>query len=197
MTVPAVKGFEELGAFAQDKITCLNWKDFPYMPSVDFFVGHSAEKLFIRFEVEEANAKAVSLEANGPVWEDSCVEFFVKAPDDDHYFNFETNCIGTGLAARRLSRENSKFLSPEQMAQVVRRSSLPHEVTDIKDCKWSLELEIPFSVLGCTSYPKALEANFYKCGDKTAITHFVSWSPIETIKPDFHRPEFFGHLILA
>ena len=45
--------------------------------------------------------------------------------------------------------------------------------------------------------PHSLRANFYKCGDKTAHPHYLSWSPIHTEKPDFHRPEFFGELILG
>ena len=46
------------------------------------------------------------------------------------------------------------------------------------------------------SDPESIRANFYKCGDKTAHPHYLSWSPIDTPKPDFHRPEFFGELIL-
>ena len=37
-----------------------------------------------------------------------------------------------------------------------------------------------------------MRANFYKCGDKTLQPHFLSWSPIHSEKPDFHRPEDFG-----
>jgi Carbohydrate-binding family 9 len=28
-----------------------------------------------------------------------------------------------------------------------------------------------------------------------AEPHFVAWSNIETPKPDFHRPDFFGKLV--
>lgn len=196
LKVPSVHGFEDLDRFAADSISTVNWDSFPYCPSVTFRIGHSEDRLFIRYDVDEANAKAVSLESNGPVWEDSCVEFFVRIPGDEHYFNFETNCIGTGLAAKRLSRQDFKHFTPEQMSQVIRRPSLPHEACDIKDCSWSLEFELPFSILGCTSCPDRLLANFYKCGDKTAVKHFVSWNPIINEKPDFHRPEFFGELIL-
>lgn len=195
--VPAVKSFAELDKFTTLKVDFVDWPDqFPYCPKVIARLGHTDGKLMVRFEVEEMNAKAVCLEPNGPVWEDSCVEFFVKVPGDDCYFNFETNCIGTGLAAKRKSREDFRHFSPEEMAAVIRRPSLPRQVTDITDASWSLELEIPFSTLGLDSCPARLEANFYKCGDKTAVTHFVSWSPVGTPKPDFHRPEYFGELIL-
>lgn len=39
------------------------------------------------------------------------------------------------------------------------------------------------------------KANFYKCGDNTSKPHYLSWNPIGTESPDFHRPDFFGNLI--
>jgi hypothetical protein len=66
------------------------------------------------------------------------------------------------------------------------------------DIRWSLTLVIPLSVffhhkvasLAGTSF----RANFYKCGDKLSNPHFVTWNPVGTEKPDYHRPEFFGTL---
>ena len=84
------------------------------------------------------------------------------------------------------------------MARVLRRSSLPHQPVDIRErTDWSLELEVPFDLI-CEGgkAPERLQANLYKCGDKTAVPHFLSWNPVEVPAPDFHRPEFFGTLIL-
>ena len=63
---------------------------------------------------------------------------------------------------------------------------------------WRVTVVIPFSLIGVDpeNLPERLRANFYKCGDETAHPHFLSWSPIGTPSPDFHRPEFFGELIL-
>jgi hypothetical protein len=36
-----------------------------------------------------------------------------------------------------------------------------------------------------------LRGNLYKCADKSKTPHYLSAFPIETEKPDFHRPEFF------
>ena len=44
--------------------------------------------------------------------------------------------------------------------------------------------------------PEKLLGNFYKCGDATLLPHYLSWSQIDTEQPDFHRPEFFGELLL-
>jgi hypothetical protein len=64
------------------------------------------------------------------------------------------------------------------------------------DFSWSLSVEIPFGILGidAAALPQALEGNLYKCADATSKPHYVSWNPIETKSPDFHRPEFFGEM---
>jgi hypothetical protein len=41
---------------------------------------------------------------------------------------------------------------------------------------------------------KVFRANFYKCGDKLAVPHYVTWNPVGTVAPDYHRPEYFGLL---
>ena len=193
ITVPRVRGFQDLDSFAEGRTDCVPWSEgFPYKPDVRFRIAHDSSKLLIRFDVEEDNPRAVTTEDNGPVWEDSCVEFFVKEPLNPFYFNFETNCIGTGLAAKRVSRSECTHFGPGQMAQVIRRPSLPREVLDLGHTRWSLELEIPFSLI-CEggALPSRLLANFYKCGDGLTVPHYVTWAPIDTPKPDYHRPEFF------
>ena len=40
------------------------------------------------------------------------------------------------------------------------------------------------------------KGNFYKCGDETEIEHYLMWNRVETEKPDYHRPEYFGKFIL-
>ena len=199
LNVPRVRGFEDIASFAKGAVDTVCWPaEYPYKPAVRFAIAHDGRALLIRFDVEEDNPRAVTTENNGPVWEDSCVEFFVKEPDSPYYFNFETNCIGVGLAAKRRSRSDFAHFDAALMAQVVRRASLPAQPVDIRArTVWSLELEIPFALI-CEGpgVPQRLLANFYKCGDKTAVTHFLSWNPVEVPAPDFHRPDFFGTLIL-
>ena len=50
-----------------------------------------------------------------------------------------------------------------------------------------LEKEIESLGIDPENLPKKIRANFYKCGDKTAHPHYVSWAPINTPQPDFHR----------
>lgn len=193
-----VGGWADIKDFAETAVDCVPWPDqFPYRPDVKVRIAHTADALLVRYDVIEDGTRAVCTEPNGPVWEDSCVEFFVKDPDSRYYYNFETNCIGVGLAGKRVSRQEFTHFAPEEMAQVKRRASMPCEPVEAAGgTQWSVELEIPFAVLDCPAKPAALLANMYKCGDKTATPHFLSWSPVLTPAPDFHRPEYFGKLTL-
>ncbi|MBQ0096596.1 MAG: hypothetical protein KBS53_02945 [Bacteroidales bacterium] len=197
LKIPFVKGFDALADFAASTLNEVPWPElFPYKPSVKLYAAHTADAMLLRFDVEEDDVKAVCLSDNGPVWEDSCVEFFVKVPDSPYYFNFETNCLGVGLAAKRTSRTDCTHFSPDMMGKVIRRSSLASKAAEGGRGAWTLELEVPFDFLDCGARPEVLMANFYKCGDKTAKPHYISWAPIGCPTPDFHRPEYFGKLEL-
>ena len=190
---------EALGSVESHSIGCVNWQEFPYRPSVNFRLAHSDKAIAVLFEVSEDHVKAVAMEDNGPVWQDSCVEFFVMGADGKHYTNFEMNCIGTLLAARRTSRHDPAHFTPEQFAPVRRITSLPHEPVDLKasgQSWWAIEV-IPFETFGHCEKPDSLRANIYKCGDNCDQPHYLSWSPIGLPNPDFHCPEFFGEIILT
>ena len=192
---------EALAAVAQTKsyqLGCVNWAEYPYAPEVEFHIAHSDKAFAVYFKVEESHVRAVSLEANGPVWEDSCVEIFLANPAGEGYFNFETNCIGTSLAAKRRSKTDADMFGEELMAQIRTVGSLPHEAIDSKGegQTWTMLKIIPFSVLGIDKTPASLKGNFYKCGDCCEQAHFLSWSPIDLPAPNFHCPEFFGEITL-
>ncbi|MBR4994435.1 MAG: hypothetical protein IKY82_00055 [Alistipes sp.] len=208
LEVRFIRNIEQLGdsdlrLVLRDKVPAhtigtVNWSDFPYAPKVEFRVAHSDDAIVVMFDVEESHVRAVAMENNGAVWEDSCVEFFVGNPVGEGYFNFEINCVGTALAAFRRSRDDADHFDDEKMARVRRFGSLKHEPIDSRGegQKWWMAEVIPFSLLGLEKAPKTLRANFYKCGDKCDQTHFLSWSPIALEKPNFHCPDFFGELKL-
>ena len=183
----------ELFKLSATKLDCVNWAEYPYKPSVTVRLGYSSSALAILFEVEEDHVRAVTMEDCGPVWEDSCCEFFVADPAGNGYFNFEMNCVGTLLAAKRQSQTVFEFLSETQLAEFQRFSSLPHAQIDSVGAgqKYWIAEVIPFSILGLGEAPKSIMANFYKCGDKCEKPHFLSMAPIDTPSPCFHCPEFF------
>lgn len=180
-------------------VACVNWSDYPYAPKVSVRVAHSDDALALLFEVEEEHLRGLTLESNGAVWEDSCVEFFIENPAGEGYFNFEINCIGTALAALRRSRTDATHFTAEQMAKVRYFGSLPHAPIDSQGegQRWWMVEIIPFAVLGEERAPKSIRCNFYKCGDRCRRPHFLSWSPIDSEEPNFHCPEFFGTVDLV
>ncbi len=190
----------ETGA-SRDYVGCVNWPDaYPYKPVVAFDVARSERHLFVSYHVEGLDLKAVFANSNDPVWQDSCVEFFVGDPASPLYYNFEFNCIGTCLASKRTCAEDRVFLQPEEIGRIIRHTSVQRTAFEERSgiFFWHLVAGIPFEVFGFTpeTLPAKLRVNFFKCGDKTSHPHYLSWSPIVFPKPNFHLPEFFGELNL-
>ena len=181
------------------KLECLNWPEsFGYKPEVSFKAWHDGKTLHLRYEVSERSVKAEEGTPGKAVFRDSCVEFFIKpSADDPHYYNFEWNAIGTLYLAWRTGRKDPEEASPEVLKKVKAVSSLGSEPFAERQgpVSWTLDIEIPVealwrSGLGTWAGMKA-RANLYKCGDGLSVPHYVTWAPIKTENPDYHRPEFF------
>lgn len=192
---------EAFAAVEPQPVACCNWpEEFPYAPQVSFRMFHTGEWLMVRFDVAEQYTMARVTHDNGRSWTDSCVELFLS-PDGHEYYNFETTCVGRLLLAWHRSRHEAQQAPDEVVRSVVRRTSLPFGETfdeRVGDNRWSLTLAIPPRALfrhdiGDWS-GRTMRANLYKCGDELSHPHFLSWQPIGTPKPDFHRPEFFGEI---
>ena len=210
--VPAGKAAGEIPAALDSagvpfrQIGCVNWPDgFPYRPDVFFRTAHNGEELFLEFRVSEQSARAVTDTDQGPVWKDSCVEFFAAIPGGEGnpageaYYNFECNCIGRLLLHHGIKGDRKP--APEETVRSVRRwSSLgDRPFAEKGPLSWSLVEIIPAGAF-FKDRPEGLggmrmRANFYKCGDDLAVPHFLSWAPVRTAKPDFHVPAFFGRLV--
>jgi hypothetical protein len=179
-------------------VACVNWVDYPYKPDVKFRIAHNGTRIFLNFQVEESDIQAVCADDNGKVWEDACVEFFIAFPHHDFYTNLECNCIGKIVATARTDKQNSLWTSFNLANCIERWSSLgPLPVANLSG-KWEVSLIIPIKVflLNEIHVLDGIQAkgNFYKCGDKLKVPHFLSWNPIESEQPDFHLPQFFGEI---
>lgn len=184
-------------------LACVNWPDlYPDRPSVSFGISCGGDELRLRFRVHEDFTRAECRADRENIWEDSCVEFFFAPCDDGLYYNFECSCIGKLYLCCGRGRENRVFLPEESYAAVRRSSSLGTEAFGLHEgLDWELELAIPASALAFhkLSSFSGLHArgNFYKCGNKLPRRHYLSWAPIDTPAPDFHRPEFFESIDFA
>lgn len=208
LDVPLLTGLEELDLdtalelqgkrFDVDRV---NWPGaYPYAPVCAGRIARTEDALVVDFRVSGLDLRARNLEDNGRQWEDSCVEIFLEDPSGAEYYNFEINPLGKVLAACGPGRENRVRRPAEEMEEIVRTAQFegPQDYEG-GIWNWRVTVLIPFSLVGVDSdaLPHRIRGNFYKCGDKTAHPHFLSWNPVETPSPDFHRPDFFGELILA
>ena len=177
-----------------------------FRPLVKAKMKYDSESLYLIFEVKDRYVRCVTQEINGPVWEDSCVEFFFS-PDTnlpEQYFNLEINCGGTPLMRYNIiPRKETKILDVEDIRKIKIAHSLPAIVNPelTKNVTWIIEYKIPVEILckySNVTYPKEgiiWRANFYKIAKKSSNPHFITWSVVKNAKPDFHLPQYFGQLI--
>ncbi|WP_295670214.1 carbohydrate-binding family 9-like protein [uncultured Mucilaginibacter sp.] len=181
-----------------NKLTCEPWPAVFDRPEVTFNIGYGDDAIFLAFCVKEKHFKAIYQRTNEPVYKDSCVEFFITFDDDETYYNFEFNAIGTALVGYGLPGDRELLpallisdIKSTASNKTVRGDSLPFE--------WELSLVIPFSLFYkhsiSTLKGMACKANFYKCGDDLPEPHFLCWNNIIADKPNFHLPQYFGALI--
>jgi hypothetical protein len=203
--VPALDGLElreaaermETEALRQS-IDIINWNEYPYKPVVAFDIARGDRELYLHYFVRGLSLRAVADEDGKFVHPDSCVEFFMRRKDDLFYTNFEFNCIGTCLAESGPNRNGRIPFTSDDYKKIRRYTTVQCESFPEKKGihAWELTVAIPFKLMGldASGLPDMIRGNFYKCADKTANPHYVTWSPIRLPSPDYHCPEHFGEI---
>ena len=180
-------------------VDSVNWDAFPYAPVVSVRIAHTGKAILLLWRVSEQYLRAKAEIDNGPVWDDSCVEFFLR-PDQcsPYYYNVECNCAGTLLIGRGTHNRDRVTADDEVMATALRFPTVAPRVFDTREAyeEWMMGLYIPVSALFADEIDsldgRVMTGNFYKCGDALPKPHFLSWNPIDLPRPYFHCPEFFG-----
>ncbi len=153
----------------------------------------------LRMVCRESNPRAVYTEYNQPIYTDSCLEFFASWDcAQTKYLNMEMNANGALLSCVGKDRY-------ERTPVLDACGELPLVQGFVNKGEWGIVARIPFSVIKGVYGIDAdafepgytFMGNFYKCGDQTDVPHYGSWSRVGTEKPDFHRPEYFGKLVIA
>jgi len=174
-----------------------------FKPGVNVKLLYDDTHIYLIYKVEDRYVKCVTDKINGPVWKDSCVEFFF-APNVDEpnkYFNLEINCGGTALMSyQKNPRTEYVSLSEDDIKQIKIVHSLPKVVGEeiLEPINWIIEIGLPIKILESyskISFPSAgvnWKANFYKCAENNSHPHWISWTEIKASKPDFHQPAYFG-----
>ena len=174
-----------------------------YAPTVTAQLAYIEGECFVlRMTCAEDHPTATYTDYNQPVYKDSCLEFFADWTGDGRYVNMEMNAKGTLLSNVGAGRGNRTPIR-----------DLAGDIFPVRAAKdadgWRVTATIPLSMLadiyGVTYADLTarlvsgytFRGNFYKCGDETPVPHFGMWNPVGTECPDFHRPAYFGTLILA
>lgn len=133
-----------------------------------------------------------------PVWNDSCLEFFVGFDNTRaDYLNIEMNPIGAYLIGFAPSRDDRV-----KVTEIIEKP-FP-ETAEINPGKWSVTVAISFEdIEKIYDLPKetfvsgySFRGNFFKCGSEAPVVHYGMWNDTETAGPDFHVPEKFGKLVI-
>ena len=176
-----------------------------HFPKVEVKVAYEQTAIYAIFKVRDQYVRALRSKHQEDVYNDSCVEFFFSPAENSDlgYFNLEMNCGGTMLFHHQSSnREDNVNISENDVAKVQVAHSMPKVVDpEIQEpITWTVEYRIPFSILEkyhAMTPPTSgsvWRSNFYKCADETSHPHWLTWSPIDFPKPNFHLPAFFGTL---
>lgn len=192
--------FSENGTEYHD-VRCVNWPEqYPDCPEFSVGMAYTPEGILVHYKVTEDNVRAVTDHDFGPVWEDSCVEFFFSPGGDSFYYNVECNCIGSLHVASGSGRHGRTNVDPGTVKTIRRWASLGVAAFGEKNERtfWEVALVIPYTVfvrhrLDAESIG-AGTANVYECLGAGEHQHYLSLHPIQTENPDFHRPEFFREI---
>ena len=72
--------------------------DQTYRPYTAFAIAHDTHNLYIKFFISENETRAVYLQnQKDPVWEDSCVEFFIKTEGSEVFKDNDKEFTKTGI----------------------------------------------------------------------------------------------------
>ena len=192
-TIISVTGDPDWSSIPRLQINRVLWLPDPGIRASAAFC-HDADRLFVHLRAVESDIRAEYTAPLSPVCRDSCLEFFFMPEKETRYFNFEINpngCLWIGFGH---SREDSTVLYRSGMEQLF----------DIRTGRtrdgWEVFYRIPLSFLRLFlpdfAFAGILRANVYKCGDLTAHEHYLSWNPVTSETPDFHRPADFGLMTL-
>ena len=190
------------------KVSAINWNDVEkaYIKNYRWEDGGYEPETFAQAVVYnggiaakmtcfESNPKATYKNFYDDVYKDSCMEFFFAMEKGGTYMNCEMNSLGTCLIGVGKERNNRTKLNAI--------TDVPEIIAVVGDGVWTVEVffskELLEAVFGKFTLErrKVIYGNFYKCGDETAVPHYGMWSLVDVEKPDFHRPEFFGELVIG
>jgi len=159
--------------------------------------------LYLSYRCSDRHIWADHYDTNSQTFKDDCVELFWNPnPAAGLAYNiFEINCLGNLLSVcnnRKISIYENIILPPH-IGQTIQGTVNDDSDTDTG---WILEIAIRFSdytELSNGATPKdgdMWEIGLNRCGGRTN-PQSSQWSPSQTEKSNFHRPEDFGQIFFS
>ena len=189
--IRSVSGEPDWASIPQLEVDQVLWKPDCGIRAFGRFC-HDSQALYVHLRAAEKQIRAEYTAPLSPVCRDSCLEFFFMPEGEDRYFNFEINPNGCLYIGFGHGREDSTALYRSDLRQLfgIRAERTPDG--------WEASYRIPLSFLRlfwpAFTFTGELRANVYKCGDLTEQQHYLSWNPVSSGTPDFHRPADFGRM---
>jgi hypothetical protein len=160
--------------------------------------GSEENGLYVHLFCDEKHPVSVETKPDGMVWLDSCMEFFFSLHDagveDNRFVNFECNSLG-------VSYIGFGIVGDRVFLRDIGVERFPVQVS-IEEDGWHVFTFIPegdlkkMFDLTDVNEGTVMTGNFNKC-DENANAPFGTWSPVYTPQPDFHRPDFFGRIVIS
>jgi len=170
------------------------WQELQHRPEVSFVIAYGEGAIFLKYFVKEKTLRSTYVQPNDPVYNDSCVEFFIGFNGEENYYNLEFNCAGTCLAGFGSGKER-QLLPAKDILKIKHRSV----IRNLSAVQWELTLVIPAEVFihhrFSTFRNLKARGNFFKCGDGLPEPHYLTWNDILSPYPEFHLKEFFGEFV--
>lgn len=186
----------------QAKIDYWHWEDTkPFRPpSFAQLCGVYGKGLFARLWSFEENPRCVCTKRDEPVYQDSCLEFFLQPiPGNDAYINIETNCNGVYLSQFGKNRNDRVFLKDYCKLNPIITT---FEFSENGKTAWGVEFFLSQELISeayktdYTLESGTVKGNFYKCGDKSPRAHYGACFPAGSVALGFHNPSIFGNISL-
>ncbi|MFD0763792.1 carbohydrate-binding family 9-like protein [Mucilaginibacter lutimaris] len=209
VNIPYLNGFDDLRSVEdiskvldtheRRPIRYAPWSAGEKQPEASFALAYDNDEIYLKYYVNEHTLKAEYSKFNDPVFEDSCVEFFIAFDDDMSYYNLEFNCMGTSRAQYGQHKNGRTFI-PVNLLKTIRHQTLVKS-TVVGSIQWELTLCIPkkiFMFHPALSFEQSkAKVNLFKCGDGLPQPHFLCWNKIEAQKPEFHLSRFFKEITFS
>jgi hypothetical protein len=203
--VPMLRTYNPLGIaeisrlldlMRQNPISFAPWAGAGQQPRASFVMAHGREAIHLKYYIKEPTIKAEYLNFNDPVFEDSCVEFFIAFDGDSNYYNLEFNCVGNCRGQYGETKTHREFLPSNLLKTIQHQTRINGRGSS--QIEWELTLSIPLSVF--RHHPTLslascrAKGNFYKCGDGLPEPHYLCWNNINSSYPEFHLKDFFNEI---